>query len=428
MKALILVGGFGTRLRPLTWTIPKPLVPFANKPMVLQQVEALLKVGVTEVILAVNYNSELFTNQLTQWEQKYGIKFISSQETEPMGTGGPLALAREKLKSLGEEPFFVFNSDVICAFQEKQILEKMIAFHKNHGKQGTMLVTKVTDPSKYGVVISQQDGEITRFVEKPQTWVGDRINAGIYLFNPSMLSRIELRPTSIEKEIFPAMAADKQLYAMTLEGFWMDIGQPKDYLIGMCLFLNFSKTYESTRIPAQAFKNAPRFVGNVLIHPNAQFGTNCVIGPNVIIGENVRIGNDVHMNRVTLMDNVTVGDSSRLVSCIIGFNCVLGNNSAVGLSVLGENLKVAANSLILEAKIPIQSEKDQKDFHTTPLPSRHPTYNDFLDTVRKELLIALPTDSKDRVNAVIAYIIACISEVDYPLSLVTAIRNNQSLE
>ena len=246
-----MVGGFGTRLRPLTLTVPKPIVEFCNKAMILHQIEALVKAGVTEVVLAVNYRPELMSAKLKKYEEVYGIKITYSQEETPLGTAGPLALAREILEGDKGEPFFVLNSDITCEYPLKELL----AFHKAHGKEGTIMVTKVEEPSKYGVVVSKPTGEIERFVEKPQVFVGNKINAGIYIFNPSILNRIEvisspspqtycpnqqpfqLQPTSIETEIFPEMAKKGELYAMELPGFWMDVGQPPDFLKGMCLYL-----------------------------------------------------------------------------------------------------------------------------------------------------------------------------------------------
>jgi mannose-1-phosphate guanylyltransferase len=133
-----------------------------------------------------------------------------------MGTAGPIALSAEILKdhkNPGMGRFFVFNSDVICDFP----LSEMIDFHKTHGKEGSICATKVADPSKYGVIVFDEgNGKIERFVEKPTTFVGDRINAGLYLFNESIISRIPNKPTSIEREIFPNMAADGQLYSFKL--------------------------------------------------------------------------------------------------------------------------------------------------------------------------------------------------------------------
>lgn len=131
------------------------------------------------------------------------------------------------------QTLFVLNSDVICDFP----FQAMVQFHRHHGQEGSILVTKVEEPSKYGVVVCEADtGRIHRFVEKPQVFVSNKINAGMYILNPTVLRRIQLQPTSIEKEIFPVMAKEGQLYAMELQGFWMDIGQPKDFLTGMCLF------------------------------------------------------------------------------------------------------------------------------------------------------------------------------------------------
>jgi mannose-1-phosphate guanylyltransferase len=181
------------------------------------QIEALVKAGVTDVILAVNYRPELMVTAMKEWESKYNVKITFSVEQEPLGTAGPLALARDILTK-DDEPFFVLNSDVICDFP----FEDMLAMHKAHGKEGTILVTKVDEPSKYGVVVTKNGStQIDRFVEKPQVFVGNRINAGIYIFNPSIVSRISPKPTSIEKEIFPVMAKEEQLHAMDLTGFWM---------------------------------------------------------------------------------------------------------------------------------------------------------------------------------------------------------------
>ena len=144
-----------------------------------------------------------------------------SWEDEPMGTGGPIKLAETILRENNESGlFFVFNSDVICEYPLQQLVE----YHRSHGKQGTIVVTKVEDPTRYGVVVAQENGQIERFVEKPQTFVSNKINAGLYLFNLDMIDRIENRPTSIEREIFPVMAGEGQLHQMELPGYWMDIG------------------------------------------------------------------------------------------------------------------------------------------------------------------------------------------------------------
>ncbi|XP_066949355.1 mannose-1-phosphate guanyltransferase beta isoform X5 [Macrobrachium rosenbergii] len=279
MKALILVGGYGTRLRPLTLSRPKPLVEFANKPIVLHQIEALVQAGVTQVVLAVSYHAEQMEQELAQEAQKLGIQITFSLEEEPLGTAGPIKLAQSILAS-NDEPFFVLNSDVICDFPFTQ----MVKFHRQHGREGTIMC----------------------------------------------------RPMSIEKEVFPYMASDGQLYAQELQGFWMDIGQPKDFLTGMCLYLNSCKTSNTAKL-----YKGPGVVGNVLVDPSAQIGKNCRIGPNVTIGPDVVIEDGACIKRCTILRGATIKSHTWLENCIIGWKCIVGQWVRMeNVSVLGEDVIV----------------------------------------------------------------------------------------
>lgn len=343
MKALILVGGYGTRLRPLTLSRPKPLVEFCNKPMMMHQIEALVEAGVTHVILAVSYRAELLEKEVKVEAEKLGVRITLSQEDEPLGTAGPLALAKELL-SADSEPFFVLNSDVICDFP----LKDMVSFHKHHGKEGTVVVTRVEEPSKYGVVIYDEQGCIERFVEKPQEFVSNKINAGLYIFTPAILDRIEVKPTSIEKEVFPAMVSAGQLFAMELRGFWMDVGQPKDFLTGMCLYLQSLRTKQPDRLLPQG----PGVVGNVLLDPSAKIGKDCRIGPNVVIGPGVVIEDGACIKRCTLLNGATIRSHSWLDSCIIGWRCTVGQWVRMeNTSVLGEDVLVKDEIYINGGKV-----------------------------------------------------------------------------
>ncbi|RHZ76806.1 hypothetical protein Glove_192g12 [Diversispora epigaea] len=336
MKALILVGGFGTRLRPLTLTLPKPLVEFCNKPMILHQIEGLVKAGVTDIVLAVNYRPEIMVDLLKNYEEKYKVKITFSVETEPLGTAGPLALAKEILAK-DKSPFFVLNSDIICEFPFEQLRD----FHGAHKNEGTIVVTKVNEPSKYGVIVNRRDSTlIERFVEKPAEFVSNKINAGIYIFTPDILDRIELKPTSIEKEIFPKMATDSQLHAFDLEGFWMDVGQPKDFLTGTVLYLsNLSK--KQPQLLANSTIDNYVCGGNVLVDPTAKIGKDCRIGPNVTIGPNVIIGNGVRLQRCVILEGVRVKDFAWVKNSIIGWHSTLGRWTRLeGVSVLGDDVAV----------------------------------------------------------------------------------------
>ncbi|GAA5839230.1 hypothetical protein JCM11251_006013 [Rhodosporidiobolus azoricus] len=347
LKALILVGGFGTRLRPLTLTYPKPLVPFANKPIILHLVENLVKAGVKHIVLAVNYRPEVMIQVLKQYEEKYNITITFSVETEPLGTAGPLALARNVLGK-DDAPFFVLNSDVTCSYPFDELRD----FHVAHGGEGTLMVTKVDEPSKYGVVLTVPgQSTIDRFVEKPKEYVGNRINAGIYIFNPSILDRIEVKPTSIESEIFPAMARDRQLHSMDLEGFWMDIGQPKDYLTGTCLYLSHLTSQKSSDLsdPAQ---NPAVTAGNVLIHPTATVDPTASIGPNVVVGPGCSVGKGVRLQRCVLLEGSRVKDHAFVQSSIIGWSSTVGKWARVeGITVLGDDVTVKDEVMVFGCSV-----------------------------------------------------------------------------
>lgn len=172
------------------------------------------KVGCTEVILAINYQADKILSALKEIEQKYNIKITCSKEPEAMGTAGPIKLAEEHLLQLGEDGlFFVFNSDIVCDYP----LQEMIDFQKTHKAEGTIVLSSVEDPSRFGVVVTDEHGQVQRFVEKPKEFISNKINAGIYLLSTRVIKRVPLRFCMIEKEVFPEMAKDGQLYSISLK-------------------------------------------------------------------------------------------------------------------------------------------------------------------------------------------------------------------
>eukprot|EP01126_Amoeba_proteus_P050840 TRINITY_DN603_c0_g1_i4.p1 TRINITY_DN603_c0_g1~~TRINITY_DN603_c0_g1_i4.p1 ORF type:complete len:304 (+),score=53.78 TRINITY_DN603_c0_g1_i4:245-1156(+) len=273
------------------------------------------------------------TKALGPWEAELGVKILYSHEEEPLGTAGPLALARDLLLDPPDEPFFVLNSDVTSEFP----LNDLLQFHKAHKKEGTIMVTTVSEPSKYGVVLyNEGTGQISRFVEKPQIYVGNKINAGIYIFNKSILNRIPLQPTSIENDVFPKMSSEGELYCMELKGFWMDVGQPKDYLAGVSKYLTSLQNKKPT-----VLAQGPEIRGPVLIDPTARIGKGCLIGPYVTIGPNVVIGDGVRLRRTTILSGVRVSNNSWIDSCILGWESTVGKWVRMeGVTVLGRDVTV----------------------------------------------------------------------------------------
>lgn len=373
LKALILVGGHGTRLRPLTFTKSKPLVDFVNRPMVFHQIEALSLAGVMHIILAVSYKQKELEEVLKEFALKLDIKIDFSVENEPLGTAGPICLAKELLDQEDEEPFFMLNADISCCYPFSELLQ----FHRAHGKEGSIVVTRVDDPSKYGVVVEHphSGGRIKQFVEKPVAsktgetgFLGDKINAGIYIFNKGIIDRIQPVKTSIERQIFPCMAAEGKLFMMTLKGYWMDIGQPKDYLVGQALHLedlraseseslstshrmktvtfgggvnDFKVTDEVSAVTEVSSGIKCRIIGNVVIDPLARITSSCLLGPNVVIGPHVIIGNATRVQHSAIFSGTKIGDGTFIANSIIGWNCCIGNWCRLEDNcVLGEDVDV----------------------------------------------------------------------------------------
>jgi mannose-1-phosphate guanylyltransferase len=274
----------------------------------------------------------MMTSFLEKVSKQFGIKIHCSKEETPLGTAGPVKLAEQYLKDC--ECFFMLNSDVICEFP----MQQMLSFHRKHKGEGTIMVTEVEDPSKYGVVLSHAEtGCIDSFIEKPKTMISNKINAGLYLFNPAIIKRISLTPTSIERIIFPRMVQDNTLYSMVLPGYWMDIGQPKDYLCGSVLHLrSMAEHVEEGKLLAKG----AHIVGNVMIAPDVKLGTGCVIGPDVIIGAGCVIGDGVRIERSSLFRGVQVAQSAWIKSSIIGWESRIGKWSRLDKCILGEDVKV----------------------------------------------------------------------------------------
>lgn len=350
LKALILVGGYGTRLRPLTFTTPKPLVDFVNKPIVLHQIEALAAAGVKHIILAVSYRAERLEDALMKYAEQLDIKIEFSVEDDPLGTAGPIALAASLLDPEDDDPFFMLNADISCPYPVAELLK----FHRAHGEEGTIVVTRVDDPSKYGVVVDipGTGGQIKQFVEKPtasasggKAFLSDKINAGMYIFSKDIIKRIKPVKTSIERQIFPYMAAEGKLYMMELKGYWMDIGQPGDYLVGQTLHLADLRSREpfgeQKSNAALADGESCKILGNVVIDPSAKIAKTCVLGPNVVIGSGCVVKDGARIRDSTIQKGTTVGTGSYINKSIVGPECRIGNWARLeDLCVLGDDVTV----------------------------------------------------------------------------------------
>lgn len=301
MEAIILVGGLGTRLRPLTHTIPKPLLPLANIPMVERMVRKLPDVFDT-AILAVNYG---LTEMKEYFEGKdIGKKIIIVPEDKPLGTGGAMRNCFDYVTGTTA----IFNGDVVSSIDLNQMLEQ----HVQTKAKGTLALWEVENPSRFGVV-KLKNGEILQFQEKPEkgTELSNLINAGTYLLEPEILKMIPPnQKISIERDIYPKVAGNG-LYGFPFEGYFIDSGTPESYL---------EANFKCIEKDGTAVHKGASIRGPSLIHENAEL-QDCIIGPNAIIGPEVKMEKCV-VRKSVILSGVNIYGSV-IEDCIVGPNISL---------------------------------------------------------------------------------------------------------
>jgi mannose-1-phosphate guanylyltransferase len=317
MEAIILAGGFGTRLRPLTYTRAKPLLPILNKPMIMHLIESLPK-EVNKVILAVNYRKDQIEEYFNK--QDCGKEIIINDEPTPLGTGGATKFAEKHITGT----FLVLNSDVICSLN----LDKMIKFHKKNNSAATISLWPVKNVSEFGVADVQKNGKVIGFVEKPkpEDAPSDLINAGAYCLEPLVLDYIQKgRLVSMEKEIFPQIIKDTdRFHGFKFKGYWMDIGRISSFL-EINTFLLKKKNLESYR------------------------GINCKVNGSLkksTIGNNVLIGDKSDIKETIIFDNAEIGDNVVLSNCVIGENSKVANGCKLKYTVVGDNEKIKEKTIL----------------------------------------------------------------------------------
>ena len=332
MEAIILSGGFGTRLRPLTYTRAKSLLPILNKPMVVHLIETLPK-EVNKIILAVNYRKDQIEKYFK--ENDFGKDIIVNNEPKPLGTGGATKFAEKHIS----DRFLVLNSDIICSLN----LTEMIKFHIKNNAIATISLWPVENVSEFGVADVKENGNIVGFVEKPkpEDAPSEFINAGAYCLEQDVLDYIDTdRLVSMEKEIFPQIISNtKRFYGFKFEGYWMDIGRISSYIEVHRFLLNRNKleTYQ---------------------------GKNCKISGELketCIGDNVTVGKGSKLESVIVYDNSEICENVKLRYCVIGENCKISDNSKIKNSVIGDNEEISEKTIL-----------DNKPIWTQPKPEGYP--------------------------------------------------------
>lgn len=318
MRAVVLVGGFGTRLRPLTLSVPKPMLPVGHLPIIERLVANLARGGITEVTLALGFKPEPFIAAFPDGTCA-GVALRYAVEPEPLDTAGAIRFAAEA--SGIDDTFVVANGDVLTDLD----VGALVAFHRARGAEATIHLTAVEDPSSFGVVALDGDGRVERFVEKPApgTAPSNLINAGTYVLEPSVVQRIEAgRKVSIERVTFPDVVADGRLFALATDDYWIDTGTPTLYLrANLDLALGHRQVDHCEPVAAAAQLDTAADVGG------------SVIGADVIVGAGARVRDSV------LLDGARVGERAHVWGSVVMGR--IGAGAEVIDSVIGATAEVA---------------------------------------------------------------------------------------
>jgi len=340
MQAIVLVGGEGTRMRPLTYTTPKQLLPIAGTTMLERVLGHLARHGVSEAVLSLGYLPDRFLEAFPKGEAA-GVKLRYAVEPELLDTAGAIGFAAREAGVEGT--FLVVNGDVITDLDVTALIE----FHRARSAEATIALHPVEDPSAFGVVPTDDQGRVLEFVEKPDRDKAptNLINAGTYIMEASVLDRIpQGRRVSVERETFPLMVEAGSLYAHADAGYWLDTGTPASYLRSNLDLLNGSRE----GIPVEGARRVEASVwvrGDVKVEGSLRgaslAGNASVISAGAevldsILGEGVEIAASARITRSVLMDGVKIGEGAQVTDSIVGFGAVLGARTDIeALSVIG---------------------------------------------------------------------------------------------
>lgn len=328
MRAVVLVGGFGTRLRPLTLSTPKPMLAVGHRPIVENLVRMLARAGIEEVVLGLGFRPEPFTAAFPDGTCA-GVPLHYAVEPEPLDTGGAIRFAADHAGI--SDTFVVVNGDIITDLDVGKLVER----HRATGAEATIHLTPVEDPSSYGVVAVGPDGRVDRFVEKPApgTAPSNLINAGTYVFEPSVLARIPTgRKVSIERETFPAIVTDGGLFAWATDDYWIDTGRPE--------------TYRQANLD---LIDGRRSFGVPMVEPGAEVDPGAEIRHSLVsVGARVAAG--VLVEDSVVLPGAVIGPGATVRSSIVMGG--IGSDAVVVDSVIGADGSVPPEAVLEHARVP----------------------------------------------------------------------------
>jgi len=355
LKAIILAGGVGTRLRPLSCTRPKLLFPVLNKPLLDWTLERLAETGVNEVTLAVKYMAEVFMQRYG--ESTHGMKISYSREKKPMRTGGAIKYAEETIGY--DEPFLVLNGDIFTTIDYAALLKK----HKENNAVATIAVYRVEDPSRYGTVKLTENSQVTQFIEKAplRQAPSSLINAGVYVLDPEIFEYIPAgRPVSIEQEVFPKLAKEGKLFGHEFKEIWIDIGNPEDYIKANRVLLD-AETKKRLLGKDINVEEGVEFNDPVRVDSGVNVGQNSTVGPYAIIGRDVVLGKNVTLEDSVVFPEATISDNASVKGAIIGEGTTIGRGATIMEGcVIGDYVTIRDN-ITLSRDVTVCPSKEVKE-------------------------------------------------------------------
>jgi mannose-1-phosphate guanylyltransferase len=331
LEAILLVGGQGTRLRPLTIGVPKPLLPTAGVPFLAHQLTKAAVAGVTRVVLATAYRAEMFAECLGDGSA-FGLEISYVQEDEPLGTGGAIRNASAALHSEPHSPIVVLNGDVLSGHD----LGAQLDLHSKAEAAVTLHLVEVPDPASFGCVPTDSTGRVTAFLEKTPDPVTNRINAGCYVFQRQVINEIPAgRVASVERETFPALiGAGALVLGYQENAYWLDVGTPRAFVQGSCdLVLG--------RLRSAAIPATPGVPGEAMLLPGAQVAAQASVTGGSVVGAGSVIAAGAQVAGSVLFDGVRVGAGARISGSVVGRGAVIGDGVVLDGVVIGDEARIA---------------------------------------------------------------------------------------
>ncbi|AKS35403.1 sugar phosphate nucleotidyltransferase [Mycolicibacterium goodii] len=331
VDAVILVGGQGTRLRPLTLSAPKPMLPTAGLPFLTHLLSRIAAAGIRHVVMGTSYKAEVFEAEFGDGS-KLGLEIDYVTEAEALGTGGAIANVADRLRN---DTVMVFNGDVLSCAD----LGAILATHDANDADVTLHLVRVGDPRAFGCVPTDADGRVTAFLEKTQDPPTDQINAGCYVFKREVIARLPKgRALSVEREVFPGLLADGlRLYGHVDTSYWRDMGTPEDFVRGSADLVR--------GIAGSPALNGHR--GESLVHDGAGVAPGALLIGGTVVGRGAEIGAGARLDGAVIFDGVRVGAGAVIERSIIGFGARIGPRALIRDGVIGDGADIGARCELL---------------------------------------------------------------------------------